>query len=35
MKQFLEVGKLNNTHGIKGELKNATLVRRYKLFKAI
>ena len=21
MKQFLEVGKLNNTHGIKGELK--------------
>ena len=21
MKQFLEVGKINNTHGIKGELK--------------
>ena len=21
MKQYLEVGKLNNTHGIKGELK--------------
>ena len=21
MKQFLEVGKVNNTHGIKGELK--------------
>ena len=21
MKQYLEVGKLNNTHGVKGELK--------------